>query len=154
MGVKPALGTALGTAEDKPKGPAVTVISHDLWRRRFGSDPQIAGKTLVLNNRAHVILGVMPEGFSVPPKTDLWTPLQIDPQDLAPSERHYLDQLARLRPGVSLAQAESDMNSVARRFTEREPIQYPADSGWGVRLVPLVDQVVGDTRPALLILLR
>jgi predicted permease len=153
LGVKPMIGTVYGPAEDKPKGPAVAVLSHALWQRRFAAEPQIVGRTVVLNNRATLVLGVMPASFELPPKTDLWMPLQIDPNDLAARELHYLGFIARLKPGLSVAQASSDINTVARRFTERDPIEYPADSGWGVRLVPLVDEVVGDTRPALLILL-
>lgn len=153
LGVKPALGTVFTAAEDKPKGPPVVVISHALWQRRYGGDPRIVGRPLVLNNRGTVVLGVMPEGFSFPGKTELWLPLQVDPNDLTPRERHYLGLIARLKPGVSLAQAQADIGAVAARFGDSDPVLYAPESGWGVRLVPMLDEVVGDTRPRLLILL-
>ncbi|HJX29633.1 MAG TPA: ABC transporter permease [Thermoanaerobaculia bacterium] len=152
LGTQPALGRAYGADEDGPQGQPVAVISHGLWRRRFGASPGIVGGTIEINGRTATILGVMPEGFDYPQETEVWSPLGLDPAEQAPRGQHYLTLIARLKPGVSLESAQQDVSAVASRFGERFPVDYPPQSGWSVRLVPLLEDQVGDTRPALLVL--
>lgn len=153
LGVGPALGRVYGPEEDKPGAPPVAVISYGLWQRQFGSDPGLLGQSVLLNGRPVTIIGVMPLEFRFPRETDVWSPLGIDPANPTPRTEHYLTVIGRLKDGVPLERATDDLNAIARRFGERFPTQYPADSGWGVSLTSLLEDLVGDTRPQLLILL-
>jgi predicted permease len=151
LGVGPALGRVFSAEEDRPGGAAVVVLSHDLWQRRFGSDPRIAGRQIMLGERSTKVLGVMPRGFTFPlgeEKSDYWVPLAADPsaaQLLSNRYGKFLTVVARLKPGVRLEQAEAEMSVIARRLE--------ANTGWSARLVPLREDIVGGVRPALLILL-
>jgi predicted permease len=153
LGVPAALGHPFGPEEDRAGGAPAVVISHGLWQRRFGSDPRIVGKSIQVNGREVPVAGVMPPDFQFPENTDLWAPLQVDPANQTPRGEHFLGLIARLKPGVSLASAQGEISSIAGRFGERFPIQYPPDSGWSVRLVPLLDEIVGESRRGLMVLL-
>ncbi|HEX8144775.1 MAG TPA: ABC transporter permease [Pyrinomonadaceae bacterium] len=162
LGVKPLLGRTFLPEEDRVGGAKVIVMGHGLWQRSFGSDPSIIGKAVTLNNQSYTVVGVMPPGFKFPggenmlsglqfsPKTELWEPMAFTDEELANRGTHNLAVIARLRPGATIAHARSEMTSIAAHLAE----QYPKYSkGIGVKLVPLHEQVVGDVRPALLILL-
>jgi predicted permease len=162
LGVKPVLGRTFLPEEDRVGGAKVVVMGYGLWQRSFGSDPSIVGKTVTLNNQSYTVVGVMPQGFKFPggenmlpglqfsPKTELWEPMAFTDEELSNRGTHNLAVIARLKPDATLAQARTEMTSIAAHLAE----QYPKFSkGLGVRLVPLHEQVVGDVRPALLILL-
>jgi putative ABC transport system permease protein len=103
LGVSPQLGRAFLPEEDSPGAARVVVLSHGLWQRRFGSDPGLVGKTLTLNGESHTVVGVMPRGFEFPSREDeLWVPIAFTQQEAASRGRHYLEVVARLRPGVKL----------------------------------------------------
>jgi putative ABC transport system permease protein len=150
-GVYSSPGRYLGTR------PAV-VISHRLWQRRFGGDPGIVGKKISLDNVAWEIIGVMPPDFAIPnTEVDVWIPWDMARsyahvarfKDGPPREARFLSVLARLRPEVTLAQAQAEMNTIVRALET----DYPNDNqGWGVRLIPLYDDIVGDSRSVLLML--
>jgi putative ABC transport system permease protein len=125
---------------------AVAVLSHRLWQRRFGGDPAVVGRTITLDGRDRTVVGVMPADFhSLGTKADLWVPIRLPPEG-----GRFLQVIGRLRPGTTLEQARTEMRAIGRRLAER----YPAvNTGWGVTLVPLHEQVTGDVRPALLVLL-
>jgi len=154
LGVQPALGRAFTAAEDAPGIARVVVLSDGFWRRRFAADRGVLGQTIVLNNRPGTIVGVMPPGFDFPsPAVNLWVPLQLDPANPDNRGSHYLSLVARLRPGTTLSQASSEMATLAKRMGDESPGGYPyAVSGWGIWLRPLHEQIVGDVRPALLVL--
>jgi putative ABC transport system permease protein len=99
-------------------------LSHDLWQRRFGADPAALGREIRLNGIAHRILGVMPVELRYPPNAELWVPLAMDAQERALRGSHYLETVARLRPGVSLQQANAEMASVGRRIAELHPFDH------------------------------
>ena len=149
--ISPALGRTFTVEEDRPAAARVVVLSHGLWTSRFGSDPQISGKTIRLDGESYTVLGVMPLGFHFPdPDDQLWAPLALSPQDLANHGSHNLQVVARLKDGVALPQAQAEMQIIAEGLTE----QYPnTNTGVGVNLVPMHEQVVGDVRLALLALL-
>lgn len=153
LGASPLAGRVYDAEEDGPGGPPVAVLSDRLWQRRFASDPGIVGKPIQINGRAFTVLGVLPSSRSWPEGTEIWIPLGIDPAHLTPRSQHYLTVLARLDPGVGVARAQADLNAIAARFSDRFPQQYPADLGWGVRLVPLRDEIVGDSSRSVLVLL-
>ncbi|MGI9105209.1 MAG: ABC transporter permease [Pyrinomonadaceae bacterium] len=154
LGIAPALGRTFLAEEDQPGAARGAVLSHGLWQRRFGGDPQIVNRTITLNNESHTVVGVMPAEFRH--FTDeLWTPIAFTPEQLANDRRgnEYLGAMARLKPGVTIERAQAEMNFIAQRIMAANPDTYPADSGWGVKLRSLNEEVVGDVRPALFLLL-
>ncbi|HWS54894.1 MAG TPA: ABC transporter permease [Pyrinomonadaceae bacterium] len=154
LGVEPQLGRAFTPEEDQPGGARAVVLSHGLWQRRFGSDPKVIGTALTLNGTSHTVVGVMPQGFEIPGHTgradELIVPIAFTQQEAASRSRHFLMVLARLKPGVTLEQAQAEMNTIAARLQQ----QYPnTNTGVGAAVVSLHEQMVGDIRPALLVLL-
>ncbi|HEY6187243.1 MAG TPA: ABC transporter permease [Pyrinomonadaceae bacterium] len=151
LGVAPQLGRAFLPEEDQPGANRVVIMSHGLWQRRFGSDVTIIGKPLNLNGESYTVVGVMPPQFQFPSRTDeLWTPIAFTAQEAANRGGHYLKVVARIKPGVTLQQAQTEMNAIAVRLQQ----QYSnTNMGLGAAVVPLHEQVVGDIKPALLVLL-
>jgi len=147
--VSPILGRTFTDEETLPGRFRVAVLSHSLWQKRFGSDPNVLGRTVQLNGRPFTIIGVMPAGFSYPDRVELWRPLPIDPAKLDPGP-HYLNVVGRLKPGVTLAQAQADMSVIAARLSQ----QYKEkNAGHGVKPDRLSKVVVGDIGLALYVLL-
>ncbi|MBV9772848.1 MAG: ABC transporter permease [Gemmatimonadetes bacterium] len=155
LGVRPALGRTFLPGEDRVGGPRVVVLAHDLWRRRFGGDPGVLGRTLQLDGEGFTVVGVMPADFHPPfqeRETALWKPIGFRMTAGSADERSsaYFQVVGRLRPGVTPEQAREEMRAVARRLEERYP---QADRGLSARVQPLHEAVAGDLRPALLVLL-
>ena len=148
-GVEPMLGRGFLPEEGLPGGPKVVVLAHGLWQRRFGSDPGILTRQIQIDGESHTVVGVMPPGFSLPSKRELWLPLPWDfPLDMRGA--HFLIVFGRLKDGVSLEKARTEMVALAARL-ER---QYPeTNTGWTVVLRRLQDAMVENVRPALLLLL-
>ncbi|HEY7546141.1 MAG TPA: ABC transporter permease, partial [Blastocatellia bacterium] len=145
IGVEPLMGRAFLPAEDQSGDARVVILSHSLWQNRFGSDPDIIDKTITLSDKSYTVVGVMPAMDFAPA---LWVPINL-PLARQQVGKHNLIVLARLKPDVTIAQAQSDLAAVARRLEE----QYPNDNiGHGVQLVPAYEAIVGDVRPALLVL--
>ena len=155
LGVSPSLGRSFRTEEDNA-GASVVILSHGLWRRRFNSDPQVIGRNITLDDRSLTVVGVAPAGFQFPiaaEPVDLWTTIAHDATGNDPMTAQrglaYLSVIGRLKPGVSGAQAQAEMDGIARSL-ER---QYPDDNAHhGARLVPALEQIVGDVRRPLLII--
>ena len=151
LGVEPQIGRVFTTAEDQPGAQHVVLLSYALWQRRFGGDPGIVGKALTLDGESYVVVGVMPARFQFPSSDDqAWVPIAFTQRQAANRGTHYLQVLARLKPGVSLAQAQSEMSTIASRLQQQYP-QANADVGAAVQ--PLHEHLVGDIKPALLVLL-
>ena len=143
------LGRGFTAEETLPGRSTVAVLSHALWQNRFGADPTVLGRTIQLSGAAYTVIGVMPAGFSFPDRTELWRPLPVDPTQLDRGP-HYLRVVGRLKPGVTLGQAQADMAAIAARLAQ----QYPEKiAGHGVRLELLRDVIVGDIGNALFVLL-
>ncbi len=121
LGVQPAIGRTFTQDEDQPGKDRVVVLSHGLWQRRFASDPGIVNTDISLNGANYNVLGVMPEGFAFPETVDLWLPLAIDKANLGNRGSHYLQVLARLKPGVSFEQMQSEMTTVGQRSGRAVP---------------------------------
>jgi len=157
LGVAPALGRGFSTDDDLPGRPAVVLLSDGLWRRRFGADRAIIGRTVILDDAPTTVIGVMRPGFQLPlhftgPEMELWGPLQLDPaSDRSVRGWHFLQMVGRLRLGVDAAAAEREVAGLARRMRETYPNDYL--QGFTASVRPVVDQVVGDARPAILMLL-
>jgi len=152
LGVKPALGRAFLADEDEPGKGRVVVLSHGLWKSRFAGDPEIVGKTIGIDGAAHVVVGVMPPEFSFPVWSNarIWMPLVIVPDVFQHEARgtHWLDVLGRLKPGVSLAAARENLNSVAKRIEET----YPSQRGRGVLVRTFFEATFGKTAGILIVL--
>ena len=149
LGVDPVIGRRFAAGEDLPGAERVVIIGHRLWQRRFGGDPTVLGTTVRLDDQPHTIIGVAPLGFDYPEQTEVWRPLGWNPAQHSRSAR-FFEVLARLRPGLTVTQARADINALGRRLED----DYPdSNLGWGALVVPLHEQLVGDVRPALLVLL-
>ncbi|HMG35338.1 MAG TPA: ABC transporter permease [Blastocatellia bacterium] len=153
LGINPILGRTFSSEDDQPGHDQVAILSHALWKQRFASDPEIIGRTVGVNGANVTIVGVLPAGFNYPAKEDLWTPLAIN--TASPNNRgsHYLEVIARPMPGVTLDAAAADLAQLAANLQQQFPNNYPEGSGWGLYLVPMLDEVVGNIRPALFALL-
>jgi hypothetical protein len=108
LGLRPVIGRLFTPDEDKPKGPKVVAIGYDLWQQRFAKSPDVLGKTLRVNSDVYTIVGVLPPAAEFPSRAKLWLPLGEDPK--GPYQNYYLDGVARLKPGVSVAGAEKDLD--------------------------------------------
>ena len=154
LGVTPMLGRDFRDDDDKPGASRTVLLSQGLWQRRFNADAGIAGKTITLNHQSFTVIGVIPASFqfTVPGvfrPAELWTPSAFA-QDNSTRGNQYLRVIARLKPGISMARAQSEMSALAARLEQ----QYPnTNTGLGVRLVSLYEQTVGNIRPALFVLL-
>lgn len=155
LGVRPILGRNFTAAEDTPNGPLAVLLSHDLWRRRFASSSSIIGRQVTLSGRSFVVIGVLPDGFALPTafagdRQELYVALQLGPPNERDRGAHGFEAAARLKPGVTVAQAESRMAAIVDRL-RAEHSDYGKD--FGVTLVPVAEQVWGPVRPLLLVLL-
>ncbi|MEP6708410.1 MAG: ABC transporter permease, partial [Pyrinomonadaceae bacterium] len=143
------LGRAL-QPDDAQKGhDSVVVLSYGLWQRRFGSDPNVMGTKVKVGGEATTVVGVMPAGFDYPAQSELWVPFPID----AAAERRdnrYLEVITRLKSGVTLAQAKTQLDTINQRLSQT---YRETNTGWTVRLTTLQDSLVGGTRSSLLLLL-
>ncbi|MDT5272060.1 MAG: hypothetical protein QOH49_4246 [Acidobacteriota bacterium] len=151
LGVEPQLGRAFMPEEDVSGANRVVVLSHGLWQRRFGSDPGLIGKSITLNGDGYIVVGVMPAGFQfLSQEVEMWVPIAFTSQQAANRGNHYLRVVARLKPGVTVERAQSEMSTIAARLQQ----QYPEQNiDLGATVVSLHEEVVGNIRPALLVLL-
>jgi len=151
LGVAPALGRAFLPAEDRAGAPSVALISDGLWRRRFGADPALMGRAITLDTRPVLVVGVMPRGFHFPSrKAEIWVPLAMDEKESANRGGHYLEVVGRLAPGLTLSQAQAEMEAIAARL-QKDYLR--TNTNVGAVVVPLHEELVGESRPALLVLL-
>jgi putative ABC transport system permease protein len=163
MGIEPKLGRAFRDDEDKPGASNVVVISHSLWQRRFASEPAVLGKTMTIDGESYTIIGVAPEGFQFPranelpyfidvaTQTELWRPMTLGDEFINRKRaNHQLCVMARLKSGMTRGQAQSEMTALAERLERSYP---DSNQGIGVKVVPLSEQVVGNVRTALLVLM-
>jgi len=155
LGVEAQRGRVFLSEEDQPGRDNVVLLGDGLWRRRFGADPNVVGRKLTISGRSFLVVGILPPGFRYPAEAEIWAPLAFSNDDLSPGSRgsHGLEVLARIKPELSLAQAHADMDAVARRMQELHP-EYPyRQYGFGLIITPLLEEMVGDTKTALGILM-
>ena len=148
LGADALVGRTFLPGEDQPQAESVVVIGHALWQRRFGGDASALAEVVRLDGVPHAIVGVMPPGFDYPNETEVWRGLSWDPSQHS-REARFFEVVGRLRPGLDRVQAQADLDALAVRLAT----DYPdSNRGWGALLVPLHEQLVGDMRPALLVL--
>ncbi len=150
LGVQPEIGRLYTDQEDRPNGPKVVLLSDHMWRTTFGSDPGIVGKAITLDGSAYTVLGVMPPGFDYPSNTGLWMPVGMAPGDYNDFRHTYVRILGRLRPGLSVAQAQKTLNAVEARLIASHP---DTDTGNRIVVIPLRGMLEGDIRMPLLVLM-
>ena len=156
LDVKPLAGRIFFSQDGKPGAAPVALVSEELWRGRFGADPKITGTSIDLDKRPFTVIGIIPAAFRTPffnTKQEVWIPLVQDPlfSTLMPQRgSHFLPALGRLKPGVTVAQAQAEMDAISGRLAG----EFPAENnGWTIRLVPLQKEIVGEVRTELLVLL-
>ncbi|HEY8410406.1 MAG TPA: ABC transporter permease, partial [Pyrinomonadaceae bacterium] len=149
--VSPERGRNFNADEDRIGGPPVAIISHGLWERRFGGEPEIVGKPITLSGVTGTIIGVMPANFQLlDPAAEVWVPLSQNQFAASARNVRLLSAVGRLADNLKPAAANSELNTIASQWAG----QYPdSNSGIGMRVVPLHQQVTGKFRPALLLLL-
>jgi putative ABC transport system permease protein len=157
LGVTPILGRGFAPEDAQEGRDNVVVLSYGLWQRQFGGDPAIIGRKLLLNDSERTVIGVLPPDFKwhiqVNSRTrqaaELWTPWVVS-ERLRQRSGRFASAVARLKPGVNVTQARASMNTIAARLSD----QYKEfNAGWGVTIVPLREQLAGELRPALRVLM-
>ncbi|MBO0800880.1 MAG: ABC transporter permease, partial [Blastocatellia bacterium] len=150
LGVNPVLGRVF-TAEEEIRGrDRVAVLSYSLWQRRFGGDPGIINQSILLSDQPYVVVGIMPPGFQFPERTDIWEPLAPDDGMKSDKARFgfFLPVVGRFKPGVTRARAQADLEVVHSQIEKR----FPDMVGYGVNVVPVLENTVGPIRRALIII--
>ena len=149
FGVEPAIGRGFTKEEDLPNGPKAAVISDRLWRSHFGGDQGILNRTISLNGEQYAIVGVMPAKFHPDPPAEVWIPMQADPNST--NQGHYLSAAGRLKPGVTVEQAQAEMKLRGEQFRRMYPTWM--DKSESVGVIPMREAMVADVKTALYILL-
>ncbi len=157
LGARPALGRLITAAEDVPNGPQVVVLGHPLWQARYGGDPSIIGRTVMINDVPVEVIGVMPEGFRLPTDfnddaaepTQLWRPIAWDMTGLSRNHGYYA--VATLAPGQSAASVTDELRAICTRLTEQGA--YPVQMQFTAFAVPLDEEIRGGVRPAMWLLM-
>jgi putative ABC transport system permease protein len=163
LGVEAALGRTFLPEDEQREGGRVVVLSDGLWQRRFGADPNILGQAITLDDKSYIVIGVMPQGFRFPVQSEIWIPggrgsavppslmAQFPDSDLSiERDVHIYSVVGRLKPSVTLAQAQAEMTTISGRLSEAYP---DTNSGLGVNTIPLHQQIVGGVSSILYILL-
>ena len=151
FGAQTSAGRTFTPDEDRPNGGKVVVLSQGFWQRRFGGDPQIVGRTLPLSGDSYLVIGILAPSFNstqFDPFADVWTPFQMDPAST--DQAHYFTAAARLKPGVTLARANAQMQAAAEQFRARFPQQLGPKGSFGVQLMQ--ERLVRNVRTSLLVL--
>ena len=155
LGAQPLLGRTFLAEEAQPGREHEVLLSYGLWRRVFGGNPNVIGNTIDIDGVPNSVVGVMPAGFSYPDEAEIWGPLAFSADDLSENSRgnHGFEVLGRMKPGLSLAQLQSDMDRVGKTMIEQHG-SYPYQKyGFGIILHPLLEETVGDVKPSLIVLM-
>jgi putative ABC transport system permease protein len=155
LGAQTLLGRTFLPEEAQPGRDHEVVLSYGLWRRVFGGNPNVVGSTIDIDGVPMTVVGVMPEGFAYPDETEIWGPLAFSPDDLSENNRgsHGYEVLGRMKPGLSLAQVQSDMDRVGKTMIEQHGAYPYKKFDFGIILHPLLEETVGDVKPSLLVLM-
>ncbi len=163
LGARAEVGRLFVPEDDRPGTTGVAVLGHGMWRRRYGSDPAVLGRTLVINGQPYQIVGVLPESFSLPREVmptlngaedaEIALPLPLAADAATVRTREDYNILAKLKTGVSRDQAQAEMAAITARLRSEHPAFYPPNGGLTFDIVPLQQQVVGDVRQSILVLM-
>ena len=151
LGVEPVIGRSFMSHEDKPGSQRVAMLTYSMWQRRFGGDPKVVGQSLTLNGDNYIVIGVLPASFQFAFRAgDIWRVYQPTQPQLERRFMHGTNLIGRLKPGVTAEQAQQELSLIASRI---EHDHNASHAGTGLKLVPLQEQVVGQVKPILLVLL-
>ncbi|MGC1647643.1 MAG: ABC transporter permease [Candidatus Sulfotelmatobacter sp.] len=164
LGARPALGRLLTPEEDSPGHPSTAVLTDGMWARRFGRDPHMTGKSVIINGQPYEIVGILPQSFSLPQEVlplldgteqaEIFLPLPLAPVAASQVRDHEdYNIVGKLKPGVSLPQAQAEMDTITAGLRRQFPENYPPNGGLTFSIVPLIEQVVGNVRRSLWVLL-
>ena len=151
LDVRPVLGRTFGPDDDRPGAEPVALMSHGLWQRRFGGDAGVLGRAINLNGKSFTVIGIVPDGRAAPFHLfELWVPFALDSGRMSSHGDRFLRPVGRLKPGVTVRQAQAELGALARRLEQL----HPADNtGAGVNVIPLKEMFAGEMRRPLLVLL-
>jgi len=158
LGVEAQNGRVFASEDGQSDASNVVLLAHSTWRKRFNSDPNIVGQSLTMGNNNYTVVGVLPADFRSPGEiqanvvTEIWRPLRLNPAKLDRSNRG-LNVFARLREGATMVQAQAELNNILGRVAKENPSTYPADGSFRSFLTPLKEEITGDVRTALLLVL-
>jgi putative ABC transport system permease protein len=152
LGITPLYGRNFEAQEGREGNEPVIIVTHDLWQNRFGGEQSLLGRVLQVNGRSRRVVGILPPGVTAY-RAQAFIPHFINPDSLAGRASNYLSVIARLRPGMSVERAKAELESLTRRNGEQYRQTYPISMGYGATAVPMLDEMVGDIRLPLLILL-
>jgi len=156
LGSQPALGRTFAAEDDRPGADRVVVVGHGFWRRRLGGDPEAVGRSIRLDDTPFTVVGVMPEGFEYPQRCEIWTPVvPAIPQIVRQRNVCWSVVIGRLRPGVTIDQARTEMNGIVARLEAANLAANPGiggGPGWSAVVTPLVHELLGDSRATILVL--
>jgi predicted permease len=163
LGVQAASGRLFLPDEDAPDRPATAVLNYGMWVRRYGSDPRMLGKSITINGKTYEVVGILPQSFSLPHEVlptlygpeqpDVFLPFPLGPKAAGIRTHEDYNIFGKLKPGVSMTLAQAEMDTITARLRRDYPESYPPNGGLTFGIVPLLEQVVGDVRRALLVLL-
>lgn len=150
LGIQPVLGCVFSPEEDRPGSGNVAILSYGLWQRRYGGDPAVLGRDILLNGEKYAVVGVMPSGFQyMQGDIGMWVPAALTQDQVSDRDNHYLTVLARTKPGVSIEQAQADIQTITKRIAR----DYPDDAeGLSSVVVSLREQLAGKVRRPLVML--
>jgi putative ABC transport system permease protein len=153
LGVQAQVGRVFLPEEGEAGRERVVLLSDGLWRRRFGADPAVSGRKLVMNGQSYLIVGVLPRAFQLPREAEVWMPLVFSPDDLNSRGNHGLLVIGRIKDALGFQQARADMDAVSKRIIEQHR-EYPYQQfNFKVLMIPLLEQQVGDIKTALWVLM-
>src|SRR5579863_606636 len=150
LAIPPALGRSFVAADEKEFDPQVAILGHGIWQRDFGGDPAVIGQSMDLDGKRVTIVGVLPVDLPSLSLAEVWQPLPMDNSGMNVRQAHFLATIARMKPGLSLEAARSELDNIAAQIAAQNP---NTNEGWSLRVMPLSEFVVGSTRTALWLLL-
>ncbi|MGH9866168.1 MAG: ABC transporter permease, partial [Candidatus Acidiferrales bacterium] len=158
FGVKPVWGRNFRPEDEQPGAPAVLMLSYEYWIRSFGGDPTVVGKTFTMNDRIHTVVGVLPPVPQFPDENDVYMPstacpFRANPQFIANRSSRMMSVFARMKPDMTVTQAQADLSGVAANMQKAYPDTYPLETGYSVKTVSLGEELTRDARPTMLVLL-
>ena len=151
MHVQPSLGRSFVAGEDTVGRHRVVIVSHKLWQRRWGGSASLVGTTITINREPYTVIGIMPAGYNYPAATELWVPLAFDDAVVTQRSRRNLEVIGRLKPGITIEQARSEMERISSRLATEHP---DTNSGYGVNVMPLSRAMIDIGLPAVMVVLQ
>ena len=150
LGVQPRYGRVFTLADEKTSDPEVVILSHHLWQERFGADPNVIGKSIALDGKTRTVVGVLGNDMPVLTQADLWFPAPLENPGMQTRRSHFLRPIGLLKPGVTISQAQAELDAIAARLATQFP---DTNKGWSQRLEPLQNVLIGNVGPAFLVLI-